>query len=76
MAHMISLRADHIRETRSQQHHIESKAEKKHLPLCCLNNLTGLVLSVQTCVSHISHRMLKSPDDGVQDQFELSWGNR
>lgn len=28
-----------------------------------------------TCVSHVPHRVLKGPDDGVQDQFELGRGN-
>lgn len=28
-----------------------------------------------TSVSHISHGVLKGPDDGVQHQFELCWGN-
>lgn len=32
-------------------------------------------MQIQTCVSHIPHCMLESPDDRVQNQFELGWSD-
>lgn len=45
------------------------------LYLCEFSIWHDELLPLQTCVSHVPHRVLEGPDDGVQDQFELGRGD-